>query len=74
MEAVPGRINMDLGQFSATGLVGPVRLTTRSRETTHSVSVVSRKSWMIGAPRMISADQMRVASGISRARSILAPI
>jgi Putative adhesin len=30
--AVPGSINMDLGDFSGTNLVGPVRLVTQSRD------------------------------------------
>jgi DUF4097 and DUF4098 domain-containing protein YvlB len=30
--AVPGSINMDLGQITATGMVGPVRMTTGSRD------------------------------------------
>jgi DUF4097 and DUF4098 domain-containing protein YvlB len=32
VEAVPGNISMDMGQFTANGLVGPVRLITRSRD------------------------------------------
>ena len=32
LQAVPGRISMDLGQFSGTGIVGPVRLMTGSRD------------------------------------------
>jgi Toastrack DUF4097 len=31
-QAVPGRISMDLGQVDASGLVGPVRLVTGSRD------------------------------------------
>jgi len=31
-EAVPGSISMDMGEFTANGLVGPVRLITRSRD------------------------------------------
>jgi Toastrack DUF4097/LiaF transmembrane domain len=31
-QAVPGRISMDLGQFSGSNLVGPVRLMTGSRD------------------------------------------
>ena len=31
-QAVPGRISMDLGEFNASGLVGPVRLVTGSRD------------------------------------------
>jgi hypothetical protein len=32
VEAIPGRISMDLSQVSGDGVVGPVRLTTRSRD------------------------------------------
>jgi DUF4097 and DUF4098 domain-containing protein YvlB len=31
-EAVPGNISMDMSEFTANGLVGPVRLVTRSRD------------------------------------------
>jgi len=31
-QAVPGQINMDLGQFNGNGITGPVRLVTRSRD------------------------------------------
>jgi DUF4097 and DUF4098 domain-containing protein YvlB len=32
VEALPGRISMDLGEFNAHNLVGPVKLVTRSRD------------------------------------------
>lgn len=32
VQAVPGQITMDMGQFSAAGVTGPVRLVTRSRD------------------------------------------
>jgi DUF4097 and DUF4098 domain-containing protein YvlB len=32
LEAAPGRVNMDLSQFQATDIVGPVRLVTGSRD------------------------------------------
>jgi DUF4097 and DUF4098 domain-containing protein YvlB len=32
LQAVPGRVNMDLGRFEARDVVGPVRLVTRSRD------------------------------------------
>jgi DUF4097 and DUF4098 domain-containing protein YvlB len=32
VEAVPGQITMDMGEFNGNGLVGPVRLVTRSRD------------------------------------------
>ena len=32
VQAVPGQITMDMGQFTGNGLVGPVRLITRSRD------------------------------------------
>jgi DUF4097 and DUF4098 domain-containing protein YvlB len=31
-QAVPGNISMDLGEFNATGLVGPIRLVSRARD------------------------------------------
>ncbi len=32
VEALPGQLNLDLGNLKATNVVGPVRLTTRSRD------------------------------------------
>jgi DUF4097 and DUF4098 domain-containing protein YvlB len=32
VEAVPGNISMDMGEFTANGLTGPVRFVTRSRD------------------------------------------
>src|SRR5262249_23255056 len=32
VQAIPGRISMDLGELSGSGLVGPMRLVTRSRD------------------------------------------
>jgi len=32
VQAVPGRISMDLSQFSGSNIVGPVRLMTGSRD------------------------------------------
>jgi len=32
VQAVPGQITMDMGQFNGAGMVGPVRLVTRSRD------------------------------------------
>ncbi|MGO9230989.1 MAG: DUF4097 family beta strand repeat-containing protein [Bryobacteraceae bacterium] len=32
VEALPGNISMDMGEFTGNGLVGPVRLITRSRD------------------------------------------
>jgi DUF4097 and DUF4098 domain-containing protein YvlB len=32
IESVPGRVSMDLGEFTGKNLVGPVRLVTRSRD------------------------------------------
>ena len=44
------------------------------RDCTQFIKVVSRKSWITGAPRMISLVHIRAPSGIERARSIFAPI
>jgi DUF4097 and DUF4098 domain-containing protein YvlB len=34
VQAVPGRINMDMGEFTARDIVGPVRLVSQSRDIT----------------------------------------
>jgi DUF4097 and DUF4098 domain-containing protein YvlB len=46
--ALPGRINMDLGEFSGAKLVGPVRMITRSRDiqiddVTNSVEIETER-------------------------------
>jgi len=32
VQAIPGRISMDLGEFTGKNLIGPVRLVARSRD------------------------------------------
>jgi len=45
VQAVPGRISMDLSQFSGSNIVGPVRLITGSRDIKIWTSSRSRWSW-----------------------------
>jgi DUF4097 and DUF4098 domain-containing protein YvlB len=47
-QAVPGRISMDLGEFSARDVIGPMRLVTRARDikvqqVTHSLEVATER-------------------------------
>jgi DUF4097 and DUF4098 domain-containing protein YvlB len=48
VQAVPGRINMDLGEFNARDVVGPMRLVSRARDikvqqVTHSLEVETER-------------------------------
>ena len=61
VEAVPGNISMDMGEFTANGLVGPVRLITRSRDI--KIGRFSQTH-----ERRNRARQHRARSGHARAR------
>jgi hypothetical protein len=48
VQAIPGEISMDLGQFTATNVTGPMKLTSRSRDihvqqVTHSIEVETER-------------------------------
>jgi DUF4097 and DUF4098 domain-containing protein YvlB len=48
VQAIPGEISMDLGQFTATNVTGPMKFTTRSRDihvrqVTHSLEVETER-------------------------------
>ena len=67
--AVPGNISMDMGEFTANGLVGPVRLITRSRDIkigrfTESMTVETEHGNIELDPGMpVSAIEARSGTG-----------
>lgn len=75
VQAVPGRISMDLGEFSGSGLVGPVRLVTRSRDIklekfTHSLEVETERGDVTLQPSM-PMPSIEARSGTGRIDLIL---
>ena len=69
VQAVPGRISMDLGEFSGSGVTGPVRLVTRSRDVklehfTHSIEIeTERGDIMLHASLPLASIEARSGSG-----------
>jgi|SoiMethySBSTD1v2_1073268.scaffolds.fasta_scaffold95677_3 DUF4097 and DUF4098 domain-containing protein YvlB len=75
VQAVPGRISMDLGEFSGSGLVGPVRLVTRSRDIkldrfTHSLEIETERGDITLQPSLPIAS-IEARSGAGRIDLIL---
>ena len=63
-QAVPGRISMDLGEFNAKDVTGPMRLVTRARDIkleqfTHSVELETERG-------DIETDAGEAAAGLDR--------
>jgi DUF4097 and DUF4098 domain-containing protein YvlB len=76
--AVPGRINMDLGQFTASGLVGPVRLVTKSRDIklerfTESLELDTERGDVELNPGGTSLPSIEARSGNGRIELVLPP-
>ncbi|HYW48274.1 MAG TPA: DUF4097 family beta strand repeat-containing protein [Bryobacteraceae bacterium] len=70
-EAVPGRISMDLGQVSATNIVGPVRLTSGSRDVkleqfTQSLEIEVQRGDIELQPGRLPLSAIEVRSGTGR--------
>jgi hypothetical protein len=69
VQAVPGRISMDLGEFSGAGIVGPMRLVTRSRDVkleqfTNSLEIdTERGDILLQASLPVPPIQARSGSG-----------
>ena len=68
-QAVPGRISMDLGEFTATDVTGPIRLVSRARDIkleqfTQSVELeTDRRRYRDDAGAAAGLDQARSGSG-----------
>ena len=69
VQAVPGRISMDLSEFSASGVVGPIRLITRSRDVrieqfTRSLELETERGDITLQPSLpISTIEVRAGTG-----------
>ena len=76
VEAVPGRISMDLGQLTANGLVGPVRLVTRSRDIrmekfTQSLQLETERGDVELQPGRLPLPSIEARSGCCRIDLVL---
>ena len=77
-QAVPGRITMDLSQFSGSNIVGPVRLITGSRDIkmdqfTQSLDLETKRGDIELAPAHSPLPSIDAKSGIGRIDLILPP-
>lgn len=76
VQAVPGRISMDLSQFSGSNIVGPVRLITGSRDIkmdqfTQSLEVETQRGDIELTPAHQPLPSIQARSGIGRIDLIL---
>jgi putative adhesin/cell wall-active antibiotic response 4TMS protein YvqF len=76
VEAVPGSINMDLGEFTARNLVGPVRLVTRSRDIkledfTQSLELETQRGDVELQPGHMPLPHIEAHSGVGRIDLVL---
>jgi hypothetical protein len=74
--ALPGRISMDLGEFSAKNLVGPVRLVTRSRDIiiedfTHSLELETERGDIELQPARVPLPKIEAKSRTGRIELVL---
>ena len=77
-QAVPGRISMDLSQFSGSNLVGPVRLVTGSRDIklqqfTQSLELESQRGDIELIPAHTPLPSIEARSGTGRIDLVLPP-
>jgi DUF4097 and DUF4098 domain-containing protein YvlB len=78
VEAVPGRISMDLGEFTANNVTGPLKLVTNSRDIkiedfTHSLEVETQRGDIELTPGHAAMPTIEARSGIGRIDLILPP-
>ena len=76
VQAVPGRISMDLGEFNAKDVVGPVRLVTRSRDIkmdqfTNSVELDTERGDIELNPGKMPLSQIEARSGAGKIELLL---
>jgi len=76
VQAVPGRVNMDLSQFEAKDVVGPVRLVTRSRDIkmdqfTNSVELETERGDIELNPGKTPLASIEVRSGTGKVELVL---
>lgn len=75
-QAVPGRISMDLGEFSANDVVGPIRLVTRARDIkleqfTQSVELETDRGDIELIPGKLPLGAIEVRSGSGKIELLL---
>jgi len=78
VQAVPGRISMNLGEFNGTNLVGPVRLVGRSRDIrmeqfTESLDLETDRGDVELHPGRLPLPSIEARSGVGRIDLILPP-
>ena len=76
VEAVPGNINMDLGEFTARNVIGPVRLVTQSRDVrledfTQSLDLETQRGDIDLQPVRVPLPRIDVRSGVGRVDLVL---
>ncbi len=76
VEAVPGTISMDLGEFTAKNIVGPVRLVTQSRDIkledfTESVELDTQRGDVELQPVHLPLPKIDARSGVGRIDLVL---
>jgi len=79
VQAAPGRISMDLGQFSAKDIVGPVRLVTDSRDVkveqfTVSLDLQTERGDIELTPGRAPLPSIDARSGSGRIDLVLSPM
>jgi hypothetical protein len=75
-QAVPGSINMDLGEFTANGIVGPIRLVSRSRDIkleqfTQSVELDTERGDIEMTPGKLPLAPIQARSGSGKIELLL---
>ncbi|HLK67394.1 MAG TPA: DUF4097 family beta strand repeat-containing protein [Bryobacteraceae bacterium] len=78
VQAVPGRITMDLGQFSGNDIIGPIRLVTGSRDIklekfTQSLQLETQRGDVELTPGTLPLPSIDARSGVGRIDLILPP-
>jgi DUF4097 and DUF4098 domain-containing protein YvlB len=75
-QAVPGRINMDLGEFNGHDIVGPMRLVTRARDikvqlVTQSLEVQTERGDIELTPGRVPLPAIEARSGSGKIELVL---
>ncbi|MBZ5624652.1 MAG: DUF4097 domain-containing protein [Acidobacteriia bacterium] len=78
VQAIPGRISMDLGQFNGTDIVGPIRLVSGSRDIkmeqfTQSLELETQRGDVELTPGRLPVPSIDARSGVGRIDLILPP-
>jgi len=76
VQAVPGRISMDLGAFTANDVVGPLRLVTRSRDIkvekfTQSLELETERGDIELTPGTLPLAAIEARSGVGKIELVL---